>query len=87
MSDDDGQSAFVYDCAVGKTELNFTLKGDKITDSETGSVWNHLGECIKGTHKGKKLQQLQSYQQFVRAWIIFHPETEFYHGNAVWSSQ
>lgn len=83
VSDDDGQSAFVYDCAVGKTELNFTLKGDKITDSETGSVWNHLGECIKGTHKGKTLQQLQSYQQFVRAWIIFHPETEFYHGNAV----
>ena len=82
ISDEDGQSAFIYSCNLASRSLNFTLNDGIITDQETGSVWNHLGECIEGQHLGEKLQQLQSYQQFVRAWIIFHPQTAFYHFNA-----
>ena len=47
-------------------------------DEETNSQWDHLGRCVKGELKGKQLKQIQSYQQFVRAWIIFHPHTDFY---------
>lgn len=81
ITDTDGQSAFVYSCTVDKEQLSFVFEDDKITDKETGSVWSHLGECIEGKHLGKKLTQIQSYQQFVRAWIIFHPDTEFFEFN------
>ena len=78
VSDEEGKSAFVYDTILEQQQLHFSYEDGRIIDNETGSEWNHLGECIKGKHKGKKLNQLQSYQQFVRAWIIFHPHTEFY---------
>lgn len=78
VADDDGQSAFVYSCKLEDKTLSFSLKDGVITDQETGSVWNNLGQCTKGKHKGASLQSHQSYQQFVRAWITFHPETAFY---------
>ena len=78
MTDADKTSAFVYDSAVDGKALNFELKEDRIIDVETGSVWDHLGRCQSGKHKGAQLVQLQSYRQFIRAWITFHPETEFY---------
>ena len=78
VSDEEGKSAFVYDTSLEQQQLHFSHKEGKIIDNETGSEWNHLGECVDGQHLGKKLNQLQSYQQFVRAWIIFHPHTEFY---------
>ena len=78
ISDEDDQSAFVYNTEVDQKQLTFALEDGIIIDRETGSVWSHLGECTKGSHAGKKLTQYQSYQQFIRAWIIFHPDTEFY---------
>ena len=78
VSDDDNSSAFVYSRALDGQTLSFVQKDDKLIDNETGSEWNHLGRCIKGKLKGKSLAQQQSYQQFVRAWIIFHPHTNFY---------
>ena len=78
VSDADNSSAFVYSRALDGQTLSFAHKDDKLVDNETGSEWNHLGRCIKGKLKGKSLAQQQSYQQFVRAWIIFHPHTNFY---------
>ena len=78
MTDADKTSAFVYDSVIDGKALNFEFKDDRIIDLETGSVWDHLGRCLSGKHKGVQLKQLQSYRQFIRAWITFHPETEFY---------
>ena len=78
VSDADNSSAFVYSRALDGQTLSFVQKDDKLIDNETSSEWNHLGRCIKGKLKGKSLAQQQSYQQFVRAWIIFHPHTNFY---------
>lgn len=47
-------------------------------DSETGSSWDCFGRCAKGKLKGKSLTQLQSYKQYVRAWVTFHPQASFY---------
>ena len=78
VSDAQNTSAFVYDRTIDGKTLNFTVEGDGMKDDETGSEWNHLGLCTKGKMKGAQLTQIQSYQQFVRAWITFHPDTSFY---------
>lgn len=78
VSDAHNSSSFVYNRQCDGQTYHFVEKQGVITDQETGSHWDHLGRCVKGTLKGKKLSQIQSYQQFVRAWIIFHPQTEFY---------
>ena len=78
ISDAAKTSAFVYDRKLDGQLLEFVMKDDVITDTHTGSSWSHLGHCTGGKLKGKKLVQLQSYQQFIRAWITFHPDTAFY---------
>ena len=47
-------------------------------DSETGSSWDRFGRCKKGKLKGSALAQLQSYKQYVRAWVTFHPDASFF---------
>ena len=81
LTDEDMSSAFVYDRSLNGNVLSFALKDGVIIDQETGSTWTHLGRCIKGKSKGAQLVQLQSYRQFIRAWITFHPNTEFYDFN------
>ena len=78
MSDAAKTSAFIYNRAVDGDILEFVIDDNIITDTKTGSQWSHLGLCTKGKLKGKQLEQLQSYQQFIRAWITFHPDTAFY---------
>ena len=78
IADDDNTSAFVYNRKIKDQTLTFAMEGDKIIDLETKSTWPHLGQCISGKLKVTQLTQIQSYQQFIRAWITFHPDTEFY---------
>jgi len=37
-----------------------------------------FGRCVKGKLKGRRLTQLQSYKQYVRAWVSFHPQASFF---------
>jgi hypothetical protein len=78
VADEEGSSAFVYDRSVDGTALEFTLDGDGLKDSGTGSSWDLFGRCVKGKLKGRHLTQLQSYKQYVRAWVTFHPTASFY---------
>ena len=78
LSDPEGRAAFVYNRNLGDQTLSFESDDNGFYDVETGSRWNDLGRCTEGSLKGQSMTQLQSYQQFVRAWITFHPETEFY---------
>ncbi|MGR3636284.1 MAG: DUF3179 domain-containing (seleno)protein [Shimia sp.] len=78
MSDAAGTSGFVYDRRIDGAALEFERADDALRDLGTGSVWDDFGRCVSGTLQGKQLGQLQSYQQFLRAWITFHPETTFY---------
>ena len=78
MSDAAKSSAFMYDRQLDGQILTFDIQDGVITDQETNSEWDHLGRCHKGALKGKELQPHQSYQQFIRAWITFHPNTEFF---------
>ena len=78
ISDDAGTSAFVYDRSLDGQVLTFEMSDDGMKDTETGSVWDTFGRCTSGPMSGKVLRQRQSYQQFLRAWITFHPETTFH---------
>jgi len=81
LAADDGSSAFVYNRMLDDVALEFERNGDALTDSVSGSVWNQFGRCVSGPRQGTQLQLLQSYQQFVRGWLTFHPETDFYDFN------
>ena len=78
VTDADGDSAFVYDRTVDGRALSFEPTKDGMKDTDTGSTWDCFGRCIKGKLKGRSLTQLQSYKQYVRAWVTFHPDASFY---------
>lgn len=78
VTNPDGDSAFVYDRTVDGTVLSFEMAGDGMRDTGTGSSWDCFGRCTKGKLKGKSLTRLQSYKQYVRAWVTFHPDASFF---------
>ncbi|KPA21646.1 hypothetical protein shim_23530 [Shimia sp. SK013] len=78
LSDAAGTSGFVYDRRIDGAALEFEWAEDGVRDLGTGSGWDDFGRCVSGALQGKQLVQLQSYQQFLRAWITFHPQTTFY---------
>lgn len=78
LSDTGGSSAFVYDRRLDGQTLEFSRTDQGLTDTATGSIWDDFGRCTAGKLKGKQLAQVQSYRQFLRAWITFHDGTDFY---------
>ena len=78
IADAESDSGFVYEREIDGEMLEFTIEAGTITDTKTGSQWDHLGRCHKGKLKGKTLRQVQSYRQFVRAWLSFHSPSDFY---------
>ena len=59
----------------------FEVAGDGFRDVNTGSSWDRFGRCTKGKMKGKTLARIQSYKQYIRAWLNFHPQSSFYDFN------
>jgi hypothetical protein len=58
--------------------LSFTLSRGKITDEQTNSEWNVLGQAIAGELKGKQLTPVVSINHFWFSWAAFKPETRIY---------
>lgn len=77
-TDPERTSAAAYLRDVDGEALDFKPSDNGMIDEQTGSTWNWFGTCLAGKMKGKQLTQLQSYQQYIRSWITFHPETSFY---------
>ena len=77
MLDSDTASFYVYNRMVDGKALHFKKDSTQtsVTDTNTGSIWNLKGECTEGQHKGRKLQPVQSYQEFWHSWSTFHPNT------------
>jgi hypothetical protein len=81
LSSEDGTSPFAYHRAVDGKVLEFEIAGDQLTDTNTQSKWDIFGQCTDGEMKGKELAKVQIYQQFIRAWISFRPDSSFYDFN------
>jgi len=68
----------VFERTVDGRLLTFSLSGDTITDDQTGSSWNILGEAIDGELEGKSLNPLVKVDHFWFSWAAFRPDTRVY---------
>ena len=58
--------------------LTFAFDGSRITDRETGSEWNVLGQAVSGKLAGKQLARVVAINHFWFSWAAFRPETRIY---------
>jgi len=70
--------ARAFDSNMNRKTLEFEIKEDKITDIQTGSVWNIEGVAMSGAMKDSKLKRITYDPGFWFEWVAFHPETELY---------
>ncbi len=81
VSDWSARLAIPYERTVNGQLLSFELGSEgplRMTDKETGSVWNIKGEAISGPLAGAKLTQIPAYNAFWFAWSVFWPQTEVF---------
>ena len=71
-------SAAAYSRVVERQELSFQVIDGKITDQQTGSEWNVLGQAIKGELAGYELSPVVAINHFWFSWAAFKPETRIY---------
>ena len=72
----------VFDPTVDGEVLTFKAMGDDIVDEQTGSVWNIVGEAIRGPLAGTSLTPIVHANHFWFAWAAFKPETVIYQGQS-----
>ncbi len=70
----------VFDPSVDGEVLTFKAIGDDIVDEQTGSVWNIVGESIRGPLAGTSLIPIVHANHFWFAWAAFKPQTLIYQG-------
>lgn len=58
--------------------LTFRFHSKRITDEETGSEWNVLGQAVSGSLAGSQLAPVVSINHFWFSWAAFKPETRIY---------
>lgn len=72
-------TAFLFERRVDQRVLTMRRTADRLTDRETGSVWNaHTGRAVSGPLQGRQLKTLPAIVSFRKAWTVFHPETAFW---------
>ncbi len=75
------ETAIAFDRRLNGQELTFTpdSKTRTLTDEQTGSVWNTVGEATAGPLAGEHLRQLpDAYVAFWFAWSIYFSDTELF---------
>ncbi len=78
LHDKDLDVVKIFDRMLKSSELNFELRGDKIIDTNTNSVWNYDGVATDGALKGNKLKRVDAVQSFWYVWAGFYPKTQVY---------
>ena len=71
-------SVLVFDRRLGDQTLHFKKEGEELTDLETGSRWNTIGECIAGSLEGKRLKIPVYGHHFAFAVLAFYPKARIY---------
>ena len=76
---DQALSAAAYSRAVDGKTLEFApLRGNRFTDTATGSTWNLEGLAVSGPLEGTQLAYVPSFTTEWYGWAAFHPETTIY---------
>ncbi len=68
----------VFERTVDGQTLTFVAEGELIRDEQTNSVWNILGEAIRGELAGEQLEPVVKVDHFWFSWAAFRPETRVY---------
>ena len=68
----------VFDPTLEGRKLTFQKDGEQITDVETGTTWNVLGQAIDGELAGQSLQPIVHGNHFWFSWAAFKPDTLIY---------
>jgi len=58
--------------------LTFVFDDGRITDEQTGTEWNVLGQAVSGLQTGSQLTPVVSINHFWFSWAAFKPETRIY---------
>jgi hypothetical protein len=67
-----------YSRELNGQTLTFGFDGGQITDEETGSEWNVLGQAVSGPLAGSQLTPVVGINHFWFSWAAFKPETRVY---------
>ena len=73
-------AAALFDASLDGRKLVFKMDAEKIVDSETGSVWNILGQATEGPLAGKSLTPIPHTNSFWFAVAAFKPDSKVYKG-------
>ncbi len=68
----------VFSPNVEDRKLAFQFSNNEITDTETGTRWDLLGQAVEGPLAGQQLQPLLHGDYFWFAWLAFNPTTQTY---------
>lgn len=68
----------VFERTLNGRTLTFTTDGQTITDEQTGSVWNILGQATEGELAGEQLTPVVKVDHFWFSWAAFRPDTRIY---------
>ncbi|MCK5645825.1 MAG: DUF3179 domain-containing protein [Anaerolineales bacterium] len=69
-------SSGVFSRELEDQVLTFTPADNGYEDLETGSLWNILGQAVRGPLLGSSLTPIVSTEHFWFAWSVFLPDTE-----------
>ena len=61
--------------AVADPDDTFTIDGDRLVDTATGSTWDVFGAAVDGPRRGERLERIQHFDTFWFAWAAFRPDT------------
>jgi Protein of unknown function (DUF3179) len=68
----------VFNAEIEGKQLTFKAVAGGFEDSETHSLWNITGKCVKGKLIGKQLQPRVHGNHFAFAWFAFQPDCQIY---------
>jgi hypothetical protein len=68
----------VFERTLNGQVLTFVTNGEAITDNQTGSIWNILGQATDGELRGQNLNRVVKVDHFWFSWAAFQPDTRIY---------
>jgi hypothetical protein len=72
-------SATMFLRTLNGQTLTFTFGGAQFTDTQTSSLWTHLGQAASGKLAGQALTSVAAFNSFWFSWAAFQPNTRVYH--------
>ena len=70
--------ALAYERRLNDQVLSFLFEGDRLTDAQTGTHWDVLGQAEDGPLAGRELAPMVAINHFWFSWAAFRPDTRIF---------